>query len=132
MKRLTIGILVLSVLLGHSALCWADEINFPVNFNTSFSNQNTNTLVKMDGSELRISITTSEGESVKDYTMNVDQGSIAEYPGNMVTRDGEGWETAYEAVMGALSGVKHDLIESGDTQNSDLLSTTISFLRELE
>ena len=130
MRMSGVWMLVLALLLGCSGLGWAD--GFPVNFATSFATDSANTLVKVEGNELRISINTpgDDPQPIQDYLVNVEQGTISQSPGEVVAKGGEGWQAAYDAVMSSLTSVRNGLTESGDI-SAESLGTTMTYLQNM-
>ena len=131
MKNNRLWILVLGIFLGYSAPLWADAPSFPVSFTTSYVDQNTNTLIKVEDAKLRISVSSLEGESIQDYSMDIEQNTIAASPGDIVSKDSDGWRSVYDAVVASLTSAKEGLEESGDTEASESLGTTLTYLQSL-
>ena len=131
MKKNVLWIMALGVFLGYSTPVLADSPIFPLTFNTSFANSNTNTLVKVEGTKLRISVTSLDGAAIKDYSMDVEDNTIASSPGNVVTKGTDDYTVVYQEVMDSLNAVKSGLADSGDTTNSESVETTISYIQSL-
>lgn len=130
MKKSLLGLAVLGVLLCTSA--YADSPVFPVNFNASVTGNDSTTLVKVEGTKLRISINAPDGSAMKDYSMDVEEGTIAEYPGDLVHKGAEGYDTALGKVMSSLGSFREGLSAAGDSDNLAALDTTIGYLNGLE
>ncbi len=130
MKKSLLGLVVLGVLLCTSV--YADSPAFPVNFNASVSGDDETTLIKVEGTKLRISVNAPDGGAVKDYSMDVEDGTIASFPGDLVHEGADGYAAAYDEVMGSLDDLRSRLSESGDSENLASLESTISYLHTLE
>lgn len=130
MKKSLLGLVVLGVLLSTSA--FADSPVFPVNFNASVTGESSTTLVKVEGTKLRISVNAPDGSAMKDFSMDVEEGTIAEYPGDVVSKGSEGYDAVYGEVMESLSALSAGLSAAGDSENLASLESTISYLHSLE
>ena len=130
MKKSLLGVMILAVLLCTSA--FADSPAFPVNFNASVSGDSSTTLVKVEGTKLRISVNAPDGSAMKDYSMDVEEGTIAEFPGDLFHKGGDGYAEAYAEVMSSLDSFREGLTAAGDSENLESLNSTISYLQNLE
>ena len=124
-----IGIMILAMLFGCSEFVWATGEVFPVEVAATYAGENSNTMVKAEGNELRISTGPIGGESTQDYLVDVAQGTIAQSPGEMVTKGGEGWQSAYDAVIASLGSTQSGLAGLGDTVNAEAVGSTITYLQ---
>ncbi len=124
------SLFVLGALISTSA--FADAPVFPVNFNASVSGESTVTLVKVEGTKLRISVNGADGSAVKDFSMDVEEGSIAEFPGDVVQRGSDGYAAVHEEIMEELESLRSGLSAAGDSENLESLNTTISYLESLD
>ena len=131
MKKNLLWLLILGILLGYSAPVWADAQNFPVNFATSFTGGSTSTLIKVEGSELRVSVNSLQNESIQDYLVDAESGTIAQSHGTVVNRGGAGWQNVHSAVLSYLTAAKNGLSDSGDAENASSLDSTISYFQRL-
>ena len=123
------GILVLAAVLGCSVPALATGEVFPVNFAATYSDGNTNTMVKAEANELRISVGPVDGESTQDYLVDIELGTIAQSSGELASKGGEGWQEAYNSVIASLGTAHSGLASSGDTVNAEAVGSTISYLQ---
>src|SRR5687768_4336593 len=126
MKKSLLGLMVLGVFLCTSV--YADSPVFPVNFNASVIGDDSTTLIKVEGTKLRISVNAPDGSAVKDYSMDVEEGTIASSPGDLVHKGADGYTAVHNEVMGSLDDLRSRLANSGDSENLASLETTISYL----
>ncbi len=130
MKINGVCVLVLALTLGQAGSGWAVSQSFPVNFTASYTSHNADTLVKVEGSELRVSVNAPNGEAVEDYLMDSTQGTIAKSSGVKVAQGQDGYSEAYNAVVSSLTSVRDGVAGSSDTSNVAALDSTLTYLQD--